>query len=298
MQPITAANIEEQLIRYWDQPAALAGATDQAQAEQWWLHRKDFVAVVARAILERLQQGNLDMVSLAAAVEQSLATRAVQLWLADPTAQATLHDLGWDGALRPEPGADFLAVVDTNMGYNKVDAAIQRAVDYAVAWPEGADGSAEVALTLTYTHTAPPGTDPECKPEPRYGETYAAMIGRCYFSYLRVYAPAGSELIRATGVPTDSVSTVPGERGTTQFTGYVVVEPGATRQVQLRYRLPPTLTPADYRLVVQRQAGTDPLPLHLTVGDRDQSVLIDTGSLALPGRTLLIARFTIYGAAC
>jgi hypothetical protein len=230
---------------------------------------------LASAILARLQQGSLDMSSLAAAVEESLATRAVQLWLADPAAQATLHDLGWDGALRPEPGADFLAVVDTNMGYNKVDAAIQRAVDYAVAWPAGADGSAEVALTLTYTHTAPPGTDPECKPEPRYGETYAAMIGRCYFSYLRVYAPAGSELLRATGVPTDSVSTVAGERGTTQFTGYVVVEPGATRQVQLRYRLPPTLTPAAYRLVVQRQAGTDPLPLHLTVGERDQSVLIE-----------------------
>jgi hypothetical protein len=274
-RPITAANIEEQLIRYWDQPAALAGATDQAVAEQWWLHRKDFVAVIARAILERLQQGNLDVVNLAATVEQSLAARALQLWLADPTAQAALHGLGWDGALRPEPGADFLAVVDTNMGYNKVDAAIQRTVDYAVAWPEGADASAEVALTLTYTHTAPPGTDPECKPEPRYGETYAAMIGRCYFSYLRVYAPAGSELIRATGVPTDSVNTMPGERGTTKFTGYVVVEPGATRQVQLRYRLPPALTPADYRLVVQRQAGTEPLPLHLTVGDRDQRVLID-----------------------
>ena len=58
--------------------------------------------------------------------------------------------LGW--GLQPEPGADFLAVVDTNMGYNKVDAVVERSLGYTVTWPDGPDQPAMATVTFTYTH--------------------------------------------------------------------------------------------------------------------------------------------------
>ena len=54
--------------------------------------------------------------------EKHLATeldgdRSLQLWVRDPATQKTLAALGWDGSLQPAAGADFLAVVDSNLGY-------------------------------------------------------------------------------------------------------------------------------------------------------------------------------------
>lgn len=47
------------------------------------------------------------------------------------------------------------------MGYNKVDAAIERGLDYRVSWPDGADQPAQATLTLTYTHPIE-AEDPGC----------------------------------------------------------------------------------------------------------------------------------------
>ncbi|PJF46515.1 MAG: hypothetical protein CUN48_13405 [Candidatus Thermofonsia Clade 3 bacterium] len=175
--------------------------------------------------------------------------------------------------MRPAENSDFLAVVDTNMGYNKADAAIQRSLDYRVEWPEEAGEPARATLTLTYTHTVD-GEDPGCDLTPRYGDSYADLIERCYFDYVRIYAPRGSELIEATGVEPDSVETHRGERRTQVFTGYFILPPGEQHTVTFTYALPPTLTPDAYRLVLQRQSGTQPLPITITVGDATQSALV------------------------
>jgi hypothetical protein len=185
-----------------------------------------------------------------------------------------MQERGWDGRLQGADGGDFLAVVDANLGYNKADAAMQRAVDYQVSWPNGAGQPGQATLTLTYTHPVD-ADDPGCDLTPRYGKDYADLVARCYFAYVRVYVPAGSELIEATGVDSDSVESRRGEQRTQVFSGYFILPPRERKTVTFTYTLPAALQPDTYQLRVQRQSGTAPLPLTVTVQGSALSLLVD-----------------------
>ena len=108
-------------------------------------------------------------------------------------------------------GGDFLTVIDTNFGFNKVNAAVQSQIDYRVA-PD--DTGLIATLTLTYTHAARPlASGTPCVRSLDYGDSYADMTARCYWDYLRVYAPAGSEMVAAEGL--ERTKTDRGEGNTT-----------------------------------------------------------------------------------
>jgi len=276
-EPLTAANVEAQLIRLWEQPLS----SSEPGGGDWWSQRKDFMPLVAEAAIARTQSGAVDPAALGAAVAAALADRSAQLWVSDPSAQQVFAAAGWDGGLHPQAGADFLAVVDSNLGYNKVDAVIQRGVDYAVRWPDGPDAPALATLTLTYTHPIT-ATDPGCDPSPRYGAGYAALIKRCYFDYVRVYAPAGSRLIDVDGMAPETVTSEAGEAGTQRFGGFFILPPNNRQVVTWTYRLPAGLTPDSYALIVQRQSGTAPLPITLDIGGKRHSTLLSGSRLVLP----------------
>ena len=186
--------------------------------------------------------------------------RHLQIAVDDPALAKTLAEQGWDGGLRPPKESDFLAVVDSNVGFNKANAAVAEAIAYRV---EPANGGLEATVTLTYTHTAPAGAEPICDHTSRYGDSYDELVNRCYWDYLRVYAPGGSELLEADGLNQPAVEQ--GERGTTVFTGSFVLRPGDQHVVTLRYRLPADLPAAPYRLFVRKQAGTLAPPLAVDV---------------------------------
>ncbi|MCB0025562.1 MAG: DUF4012 domain-containing protein, partial [Caldilinea sp.] len=154
-EPLTGDNIESQVVRLWERPAegdtAVGGATPE-ELGAWWEQRKDFIPALTQAALAHVQNGGANYLALADALHTALAERSVQAWLVSPTAEEVLSAAEWDGGLHPEEGKDYLAVIDTNMGYNKADAAIERALDYRVAWPDGPDAPAQATLTLTYTH--------------------------------------------------------------------------------------------------------------------------------------------------
>jgi hypothetical protein len=161
------------------------------------------------------------------------------------------------------------------MGYNKVNAVLKRTMQVAVTWPDGPTAPALSTVRVTYRHPLiVPGH--VCDSSPRYGTTYTDMVERCYFNYVRLYTPLGSELAGIEGVDADSISSQPGERGTQVFAGYFVQEPGSEHTVTFTYRLPPEITPERYRLVVQRQSGSGPLPLTVEAdGDRYAATLVE-----------------------
>jgi hypothetical protein len=271
--PITSANVEEQIIQLYDSPTE--GGDVATDLGEWWSNRKNFIPAMAKSILQRVEDRDINLIAMVAAMQNALSDRSVQVWMKDPAIQSIFNQAGWGGALRPEQGADFLAVVDSNVGYNKVDAALQRGADYAVTWPDGADEAALATLTLTYTHPVD-AEDPGCPAGTRYGASYEDMVERCYFDFVRVYVPGGSELVAAEGVVPDSIAVRRGERGTRVLTGYFTVEPRQSHQVRFTYRLPPDITPEAYRLIVQRQSGTGPLPLRLTaVGETAVTTLVE-----------------------
>jgi hypothetical protein len=163
------------------------------------------------------------------------------------------------------------------MGYNKVDAVVERALRYTVAWPQD-NQPALATATITYTHPLTV-TDEICTPTPRYDVTYEDLTERCYFNYIRLYTPLGSKLVAMEGVQPDSVLSQRGEAGTQVFAGYFMLRPGEQHTVTVQYTLPTQLTPANYALIVQRQSGLRPLPLELTVYNQTMTTTLVAGRL-------------------
>jgi len=261
-QPVTGADVLDWMKRSWAAPQSAAGTVEEAATSDWWGKRKDFMGELMTAALAKLQGGgDLNASALAQAAVTMLDGRHLQVAVDDPALAKILAKQGWDGGLRAPKASDFLAVVDTNVGFNKTNAAVVEGIAYRV---EPLNGGLEATVTLTYTHTAPSGAEPVCDRAPRYGDSYDALINRCYWDYLRVYTPGGSELLAAEGLVRPAAEQ--GERGTAVFTGSFTLRPGDQHVVTLRYRLPTDIPTAPYRLFVRKQAGTLAPPLTVNVG--------------------------------
>jgi hypothetical protein len=280
--PVTADNVIARMKQAWEAPSTSQDSLQSGVTGDWWLKRKDFMGQLMTGALGKLQSGaNLDPAALARALLAMLDERHLQIAVDDPTLSSLLAARGWDGALHPQEGGDFLAVVDSNVGFNKANAAVKQEIAYDVG--SGTNGI-EATLTLTYTHTAPalPASEP-CDRTPRYGTSYDDLIRRCYWDYLRVYVPEGSELLAAEGLK--GANAEPGEQRTTVLAGDFVLRPGDQHTVTLRYRVPFAAGSTPYRLDVRKQAGTLATPLHASVGqcqwestlDRDRAFDCPTG---------------------
>lgn len=284
--PITGTNIVDQIKNFWNRPLdteVSVAEIDESDAKlgEWWVQRKAFMPKLAEAARQRLTSGEVNQRQLVQAGLRALDERAIQVWLADPALREPLATLAWDGALHPAAGADFLALVDTNMGYNKVNAVVERSIRYQVSWPAGADQPAEASAEITYQHHGT-ASAADCIVSPTYGDSYDALINLCYFNYVRLYAPAGSQLLALEGVEPDSVTNQRAEANTQLFAGYMIMPPGGEHTVTVRYTLPPNITPANYELVLQRQSGTGALPVELLVNGQSISRLLQNGRWAWP----------------
>jgi hypothetical protein len=257
-EPLTSANLTTALRQVWAAPAGTEGTVVQATSSDWWIHRKDFMGDLAAAARAKLESGQVDFGKLAWAIRSSLDEKHLLVALNDRAVMQAMAQAGWNGGLVPGDG-DYLFVVDTNVGWNKVNVIVTRDTHYRVT--PAADGSAQAELILVYRHGGQPAPAP-CEHVARYGDTYEDMVQRCYFNYLRVYVPAEAALISAEGMEPDTVRSFPGEQGTTVLAGYVVVPAGQEHQVRLAYQLPPaTVGNEAYQLHVQKQAGTPPWPM-------------------------------------
>lgn len=272
-EPVTGQNVLAFMQAMWEAPPEgpsfdvwAEGQREQRQA--WLQHRKDFMGILMNGILARLEGGgDLQPGRLVWALKRSLDEKHVLIQVNDPQAAALLAAAGWDGTLRPGEG-DFLLVVDSNVGFNKVNPRIEQGIIYRVTLG-GERPRAE--LTLRYRHTSTVHLE-ECIHEPYYGESFEEMMERCYFDYVRVYVPAGSELRQTSGFEPDSVEVLAGERETQVFAGFLVMAPGEEREITLSYELPATvMADKTYRLRVQKQPGTGALPLRVQVSGAAQA---------------------------
>ncbi len=260
---IDASNVLQKAREYWA-PTVPEGKTlrewldEQGWAqveEDWWTHRKDFMGLLAEALMAKLQAGGqADQLSeLLWTVKRAIDEKHIQLYFHEPAVQELLVLAGMDGALQDSEGGDYLLALDTNMGYNKVNLNVEKRMAYEVTVGQG--DAAQASLTITYENHSPPQA--ECVHRPRIAQTYEGMAQDCYWNYLRVYVPLGSELLHAEGVTeTETLS----EHGKTVFTTFMVVPAAESHTVRFTYRLP-AMDSGAYRLLVQKQAGTDAVPL-------------------------------------
>ncbi|MFN8444130.1 MAG: DUF4012 domain-containing protein [Caldilineaceae bacterium] len=276
---ITGANIVDFLKKLWERPTDSNGTVEDFMKSDWWAKRKDFVPKLAQAMLARVRSGSFSKLSVISAVFKSLDDRFVQVWLNNPVAAKALAEQGWDGSLMPVPNADYLALIDTNVGYNKVDSVLSRQLEYQLKWPNGKDGAAQATVTITYTHPTSVPEEDQCDPTSRYGNSYDAMAARCYFDYVRLYVPGGSKLVQAEGFKEGTVETLRGEKGTSIFAGYFVMKTGSQHAVRFTYDLPATIQASTYQLVLQKQSGLAALPVKINVGGKPFETNLQEGLL-------------------
>jgi hypothetical protein len=239
---------------------------------------------ISGAVLDRIRHGEgLEPAALARALQKALDEKHVLVYVRDPSAAALLRRQDWDGAVALAPTGDRLLVVDSNVGFNKMDAKVSRAIRYEVRLD--ADAGMGAQLTLVYRNRSNRPMD-RCIQESRYGDVYIDMMERCYWDYVRVYVPWDSELIAGPGrpLPVGSLlaryghptgmpppAPVLAEDGRLAWTEFFALEPGDEETLNFDYRLPGSVLEylsdgsRRYRFLVQKQPGTEAVPFELTV---------------------------------
>lgn len=285
VEPVDGGNVMRVIQGQWSQPVGSDG-------EDWWLHRKDFMGDVAAALIGRLREPQgVDPAALVSAVKRALDEKHLLVYLPDPEAAALLRARNWDGAL-PAPGlaGDFLMLVDSNAGFNKVDARIERSLHYQVDLAAAGPSRAHVAVTYRHGGKKPVG---DCVQEARYGDAYEDMLERCYWDYARLYVPGGSRLMQGPELPAGPAGSLAARSGTSPplepaleagnraiWTAFFSLAPGQEQTVAWQYELPAEVTLSrpdgllEYRLRAAKQAGTEAVPLRLEIRLPDGAELV------------------------
>lgn len=243
--------------------------------------RKAFMDEITKAIVARIfDSADIPWESLGKTLLQGLDQKHLLLQVDDATLSRVLAKHGWDGALNPGTG-DYLRVVDSNIGFNKTSVLVDTSIIYDV---DLTDITRPVGQ-LTVIHRNNSNAGVECV---QWGGHRAAgeedyPINACYWNYMRVYKPAGTQLLDATPqvVPNDWMVMGHGVDGQVdeleedidglQAFGTLMVVPGsASIATGFQFELPETVmvaTPGTdqmvYYLEIDKQPGTIAVPFTL-----------------------------------
>ncbi len=254
-EPVNSGTLLEYVGRYWTAP--LRSETTGKDTGEWWSHRKDFMADLLQAGMQRViaSPQDIDPRQAGTALLEALQGRHLLVYLRDAAAAQALGAAGWDGALRPAAG-DYAMLVDANVGFRKVNPNVQQSISYRVEARAGAP--ARATLVVRYTNTS--RGSPPCVAGSHYDDTYEEMMQGCYWDYVRLYVPWGSRLLGVTGG--DSAPEASEEAGKAVFSTLLVAAPGETRELAFSYELPAGVASAPaYSLLIQKQPGSADAPV-------------------------------------
>jgi len=233
-----------------------------------------FVDTLFHGVLEELRTPGVNdqLFGIARAASEMLNRKDVLVYMTDPARQDVVSRSGWDGSLgRPE--GDWIAVIDSNIGWNKVDRNIERSFEYDVVIRPS--GQSEARLILTYHNKSDPGSGKCDVQAPVHDLSYAEMKQSCYWNLFRVYVPDGGFLVANDPLPIPEQSVFarvgagfPGEDsvdvgvgpGGKFVSGLIVVPPGGSASARFDLMTPSTALIEDgetltYRLALSAQSG-------------------------------------------
>lgn len=212
--------------------------------------KQDFLGSLARTLFEKLKKTEgRTRLALAQAIYQSLNTKDLLVFFSDAQTMRVITDLGWDGRVKEITCsetvcyADYLMIVEANVGVNKANFFVQREINHEVNIDS--NGGIKEKLKITYQNASP-------------SENFPA--GR-YKNYLRILVPEETqlEMITLDGVEVrqDRID----KRviaGKTSFGFLIEVPIKEKRAVEISYRLPGKIQLAEksqYLLFLQKQSG-------------------------------------------
>jgi hypothetical protein len=209
-------------------------------------------------------------VDLLTTIKSLVEQKDLMIYSENPKVQTVISEIGWDGGLSNSTN-DRLAIVDSNVGWNKVDRNIERKYEYELNLTDVNEPHAK--LKLSYTNGSSGGDN--CEMQTLVSRSYEEFLHGCYWNYLRVYVPAGTQLIEGDDLALEAgsiaarVSEIPtGSRTVRQMfdddgdyvSGLMALPPQSSVEIELNYKLPKQVIKKDgnlleYSLGVFVQAG-------------------------------------------
>ena len=231
---------------------------------------KQIIADLAPLLIEKLKMiGEGDLGNFFSVLSRAVSAKDIQIYLTDTALEDQVRNLGLDGALYDAgPATDYLLVVDTNIAGQKTDGMIDELIDETI--DISPDGTIDKTLKITRSHRGIKG---------------ALFSGVRNVDYLRLYVPEGSIFLGAEGftAPSSSLFKAPtpgakddadlksieseyftdplsgtrvgGEFGKTVFAGWIMVDPGRSVTVTVKYRLPFKFRAKEPEGILARVAG-------------------------------------------
>ncbi|TAK73182.1 MAG: DUF4012 domain-containing protein [Dehalococcoidia bacterium] len=235
------------------------------------------IAAKKRTILGRVLQQSIDRVqaadadkvpALVAVLRRGVGGRHLQIFGNDPRVEAMAEAFGADGTMRRRDGRDFVAVVDANVSYSKMGAAISRETTYLRR------GDGRVDLFVSWRNDLTQFAGQRYKRLGQAATLYDATSGTytktkgVYANVFRIYLPLGSTVESYEGfTPTFRL-----ELGMLVLVGRVEVVDGEQRTIAITYR--PAGTPTGVDVWKQGGQGRDRLRV-LAANGRQQDALFD-----------------------
>ena len=121
----------------------------------------------------------------------------------------------------------------------------------------GRDGSVEKTVTITYKNP----------------QKYDGWLNSVLPNWVRIYVPKGSELLGAEGL--EKKENPYEDLGKTVFAGYFQLRPEGVAKVTFKYKLPMKIN-KEYKLLIQKQPGTDGPLYTINLGKHEEEFLLKT----------------------
>ncbi len=217
--------------------------------------KKDFIGSLARSIFIKLTSSRISWPKMITGVKSSLDQKHALLYFHNDSAQQLVEQAGWGGRIgavsckESSCLADFLMIVEANLGINKANFLVNRNAELTIS---STASSLVHDLKINYTNESSDSVFP----------------GGAYFSYTRVLIPKeasvseivlGKEKLKAEDITIE-------EYQDKLSVGFPLRVGGSGKEtVKLTYSLPVTDKISAIELLVQKQPGITSFPLQVTV---------------------------------
>ncbi len=221
---------------------------------------KEFIAAVYQQIFRDWQTASSDAETstrLLGEMLDAVQKKHIMVYLADEAVNDAVVLLGWAGAQIPAEDHDYLMVADANLG-NKSNHSIFRQITYDVDIQP--NGSLSSRATVAYDYS-----DRIAAEDPAIDAEFHGPLD--YNNLLQVFVPPGSDLESTSNLSQEP--RVVDQHGQRIFVARVSVPYDTSARFQYSYQTPAlieTVGPYQrYRLLVQKQPGTQPNPVSVQV---------------------------------
>ncbi len=228
--------------------------------------RKDIIGILLRDLMQKAlgvspskYWGKLFQMLLT-----EISEKHVLAYMHDPATQKGIESFNLGGRImtatetatllkyKDGNGWDYIHVNNSNMAGAKSNMFVSQKITKDVT--VNADGTATTKLTVDYKNPYP-GSDCGL-------ESGGLCLNAPLRDWIRVYVPNGSKLVESKGTisPKDG-KVIPMETyidlGKTVFEGFLIINPLGTAKLEVTYTSPVKSEDGKYRLLIQKQPGTD-----------------------------------------